>query len=76
MATGTLIIPHASEVFQGLSKRNRPISTTRDVTTTPATSTGLHLLDPAYPPAAVRAGIVMVSESNAFLFFSWSLMHE
>lgn len=41
----------------------------------PAPSKGPHLLGPAYPPAAVRAGTVgKLSETNDFLFFSWSLV--
>lgn len=63
--------PNVSEVFQVLSKRNRPISRATDVTTTPAPSKGPHLVGPAYPPAAVRAGTVgKLSETNDFLFFS------
>ena len=46
-----------------------------DVTVTPATSRGPHLLGPACPPAAVRAGTVgKLSETNDFLFFSWLLV--
>jgi hypothetical protein len=42
------------------------------VTTTPAPSKGPHLVGPAYPLAAVRAGTVgELSETNDFLFFSW-----
>jgi hypothetical protein len=42
---------------------------------TPAPSKGPHLLGPAYPPAAVRAGTVgELSETNDFLFFSWLLV--
>ena len=67
--------PSAGEVFQALSKRNRPISRARDVTMTPAPSKGPHLLGPAYPPAAVRAGTVgKLSETNDFLFFSWLIV--
>ena len=67
--------PNAGEVFQALSKRNRPISKARDVIVTPATSKGPHLPGPAYPPAAVRAGTVgKLSEIIAFLFFSWLLV--
>jgi len=65
--------PNAGEVFQVLSKRDRPISRARDVTTTPAPSKVPHLLGSAYPPAAVRAGTVgKLSETNDLLFFSWS----
>jgi hypothetical protein len=54
------------------SRRDRPISRARDVTMTPAPSKGPHLLGPAYPPAAVRAGTVgKLSEANDLLFFSW-----
>src|SRR5713101_4573459 len=67
--------PNTDEDFQGLSKRNRPISRARDVTVTPATSKGPHLLGPACPPAAVRAGTVgKLSETNDFLFSSWLLV--
>jgi hypothetical protein len=42
-----------------------------DTATTPAMSNGPHLLGPAYPPAAVRAGTDgKESEMNDFLFFS------
>lgn len=45
------------------------------MTTTPAASKGSHLLRPADPPAAVRAGTVgKLSETNDFLFFSWLLV--
>jgi hypothetical protein len=67
--------PNEGKVFQVLSKRNRPISRARDVTTTPAPSKGPHLLGPAYSPAAVRAGTVgKLSETNDLLFLSWSLV--
>jgi hypothetical protein len=43
-----------------------------DPATTPAKSHGPHLLGPAWPPAAVRAGIDgKESETNDFFFFSW-----
>ncbi len=45
-----------------------------DTVTTPAINNGPHLLGPAYPPAAVRAGNDgKESEINAFLFLSWSV---
>lgn len=66
--------PNAGEAFQGLSKRNRPISRPRDVIATPAKSKGPHL-GPACPPAAVRDGIVgKLSAAYAFFFFSWLLV--
>ena len=66
------VFPDAGEVFQGLSRRDRPISRASDNVTT---SKGPHLPGPACPPAAVRAGTVgEESIANAFLFFSWLLV--
>lgn len=43
---------------------------------TPAPTQGPHLPGPAFPPAAVRAGIFgKFSETNDFLFSSWLLVH-